>query len=94
MEKLLGEGFTSADIATIAVRHEINDDLAVRQVVRYGKTVNDYLVTNPGDGGAAHTDIVRLLLEAGAKPTIADRDGVTPLRHADFATAATAASRR
>ncbi len=36
-----------------------------------------------GDGGAAHTDIVRLLLEAGAKPTIADRDGVTPLRHAE-----------
>ncbi|MFY8210169.1 MAG: TonB-dependent receptor [Caulobacter sp.] len=44
---------TKADIATIAVRHEINDDLAVRQVVRYGKTLNDYLVTNPGDGGAA-----------------------------------------
>ncbi|ADG08574.1 TonB-dependent siderophore receptor [Caulobacter segnis] len=44
---------TKADIATIAVRHEINDDLAIRQVVRYGKTLNDYLVTNPGDGGAA-----------------------------------------
>ncbi|MDR6626694.1 TonB-dependent siderophore receptor [Caulobacter segnis] len=44
---------TKADIATVAVRHEINDDLAIRQVVRYGKTRNDYLVTNPGDGGAA-----------------------------------------
>jgi hypothetical protein len=35
-----------------------------------------------GDGGAVHTDIVRLLLEAGANPSIADRDGVTPLGHA------------
>ena len=35
-----------------------------------------------GDGGAAHSEIVRLLLEAGADPTIADNDGVTPLEHA------------
>jgi catecholate siderophore receptor len=44
---------TKADIATFAIRHEINDNLAIRQVIRYGKTLNDYLVTNPGDGGAA-----------------------------------------
>ncbi|HYF58879.1 MAG TPA: ankyrin repeat domain-containing protein [Burkholderiaceae bacterium] len=35
-----------------------------------------------GDGGAAHVEIVRLLLERGASPSIADRDGVTPLAHA------------
>jgi uncharacterized protein len=35
-----------------------------------------------GDGGSRHTEIVRLLLEAGANPRIADRDGVTPLEHA------------
>src|SRR3954469_16902863 len=35
-----------------------------------------------GDGGAAHTEIVRLLVEAGASVNIADRDGVTPLAHA------------
>ncbi len=35
-----------------------------------------------GDGGAAHTEIVRLLTEAGANVNIADRDGVTPLAHA------------
>ena len=35
-----------------------------------------------GDGGSAHTEIVRMLLEAGADPDIADRDGVTPLEHA------------
>ncbi|MBX9840564.1 MAG: ankyrin repeat domain-containing protein [Xanthobacteraceae bacterium] len=35
-----------------------------------------------GDGGAAHTEIVRLLVAAGASVSIADRDGVTPLAHA------------
>jgi ankyrin repeat protein len=35
-----------------------------------------------GDGGERHTEIVRLLLEAGADKTIADKDGVTPLMHA------------
>jgi ankyrin repeat protein len=35
-----------------------------------------------GDGGAAHTEIVRLLLAAKANPNIADRDGVSPLEHA------------
>jgi len=35
-----------------------------------------------GDGGPVHTEIVRLLLEAGADPAIADADGVTPLAHA------------
>jgi ankyrin repeat protein len=35
-----------------------------------------------GDGGPTHTEIVRLLIEAGANPNIADREGVTPLSHA------------
>lgn len=35
-----------------------------------------------GDGGPVHTDIVRLLVEAGANVNIADRDGITPLAHA------------
>jgi ankyrin repeat protein len=35
-----------------------------------------------GDGGPAHTEIVRLLVEAGANVNIADRDGATPLAHA------------
>ncbi|MFI1678871.1 ankyrin repeat domain-containing protein [Streptomyces sp. NPDC020607] len=35
-----------------------------------------------GDGGRAHQEIVELLLAAGATPDLADRDGVTPLAHA------------
>ena len=34
------------------------------------------------DGGPRHVEIVKLLLAAGADPNIADRDGVTPLKHA------------
>lgn len=44
---------TKADIATLVFNHQINDDFSVRQAVRYSKTINDYIVTNPGDGGAA-----------------------------------------
>ena len=35
-----------------------------------------------GDGGPKHTEIVRLLVEAGANVNIPDRDKVTPLAHA------------
>ena len=35
-----------------------------------------------GDGGAAHTEIVRLLVAAKANVNVPDRDGVTPLAHA------------
>lgn len=36
-----------------------------------------------GDGGPRHQEIVQILLDAGADPTIADRDGVTSLQHAE-----------
>ncbi|MGE0564636.1 MAG: ankyrin repeat domain-containing protein [Pseudolabrys sp.] len=35
-----------------------------------------------GDGGATYVEIVRLLVKAKANLSIADRDGVTPLAHA------------
>lgn len=35
-----------------------------------------------GEGGRAHTEVVRLLLEAGADPNLADGAGVRPLAHA------------
>ncbi|WP_019146284.1 ankyrin repeat domain-containing protein [Aeromicrobium massiliense] len=36
-----------------------------------------------GDGGRDHQEVVRALLDAGADPSIADRDGVTPRQHAE-----------
>lgn len=36
-----------------------------------------------GDGGADHQEVVRLLLAAGADRSLGDRDGVTPLQHAE-----------
>ncbi|MBM7517732.1 ankyrin repeat domain-containing protein [Nocardioides nitrophenolicus] len=36
-----------------------------------------------GNGSEPYQEIVRILLAAGADPTIADRDGVTPLEHAE-----------
>jgi ankyrin repeat protein len=36
-----------------------------------------------GDGGAAHTEIVRLLVAHGASLQRADAQGVTPLAHAE-----------
>jgi hypothetical protein len=35
-----------------------------------------------GDGGSDHQDVVRALVSAGADRTIADREGMTPLQHA------------
>jgi ankyrin repeat protein len=36
-----------------------------------------------GDGGATYVQIARLLLARGAQVNLADREGVTPLRHAE-----------
>ena len=36
-----------------------------------------------GDGGSDHLATVRALVEAGANANITDRDGVTPLQHAE-----------
>jgi ankyrin repeat protein len=35
-----------------------------------------------GDGGKAHQDIVKMLLDKGADPNLADKDGISPLAHA------------
>lgn len=44
---------TEADTATLIAEHDINGAITFRNVFRYSKTLNDYLVTNPGDGGNA-----------------------------------------
>lgn len=37
-----------------------------------------------GDGGSRHTEVVRLLVEAGADVNLADGNGITPLAHAQY----------
>lgn len=41
---------TQADIGTIEFEHDFTDRLTLRNATRYGETINDYVVTNPGDG--------------------------------------------
>ncbi|MFT0534049.1 TonB-dependent receptor [Castellaniella hirudinis] len=41
---------TQADIGTIEIEHDFTDRLTLRNATRYGETLNDYVLTNPGDG--------------------------------------------
>jgi uncharacterized protein len=77
--------------ALIAAAHLGHDDV-VRDLIRGGAPLDH--VNNLGwtalieavilgDGGARHTETVRALVEAGANPKIPDRDGMTPLQHAE-----------
>jgi ankyrin repeat protein len=64
------------------VRYLLNEtDIDVDHVNRLGWTalLEAILLS---DGGPRHQEIVRLLLEAGADPDLADGDGVRPLTHA------------
>lgn len=63
------------------VRALLDTDIVVDHVNRLGWTASLEAIIL-GDGGPRHTEVVRLLLAAGADPTLADADGVTPLAHA------------
>lgn len=41
---------TQADIGTLEIEHDLDDRLTFRNATRYGETLNDYVVSNPGDG--------------------------------------------
>lgn len=43
----------TVDSFTFDFQHSFSDDLTIRNVTRYSETLNDYIVTNPGDGGNA-----------------------------------------
>ncbi len=43
----------TVDTFTFDFEHAFNDNLTLRNVSRYSETLNDYIVTNPGDGGPA-----------------------------------------
>lgn len=41
------------DSLTLSVEHRISEAVSIRNVSRWSETLNDYVVTNPGDGGSA-----------------------------------------
>lgn len=63
------------------VRELLKTRIAIDHVNRLGWTALLEAVIL-GDGGPAHTEIVRLLLAHGANPALPDAQGVTPLAHA------------
>ncbi len=63
------------------VRELLKTKIAIDHVNRLGWTALLEAILL-GDGGTAHTEIVRLLVAAGADVNLPDRDGVTPLAHA------------
>ena len=63
------------------VRELLKTAIAIDHVNRLGWTALLETVIL-GDGGTRHQEIARLLLARGANPKLADRDGVTPLMHA------------
>ena len=64
-----------------AVRALLKTRLAIDHVNKLGWTCLLEAVIL-GDGGARHAEIVRMVVAAGANVNLADREGVSPLRHA------------
>src|SRR6185436_543801 len=63
------------------VRRVVETDIDVNHVNDLGWTAMLEAVIL-GDGSRPYQQIVQVLLDAGADPGIADKDGVTPLQHA------------
>lgn len=66
------------------VRELLKTSIAVNHINRLGWTALMEVSMKKGRG-PVHTEIVRLLLAAGADPNIPDHQGVTPLAHAERA---------
>jgi len=64
------------------VRELLKTDIAIDHVNRLGWTaLLETIILS--DGGRPHTEILKLLVDAGANVNLADREGVTPLAHAE-----------
>ena len=57
----------TVDTFTFDFRHSFSDSLTLRNVSRYSETLNDYIVTNPGDGGAAQLVAGEWWMKRGTK---------------------------
>ena len=64
------------------VRELLKTDIDIDHVNRLGWTaLLETIILS--DGGPTHTEILKLLVDAGADVNLADREGVTPLAHAE-----------
>ncbi len=51
----------TSDAFTFDFQHRVSDALTIRNVSRYSESLNDYVVTNPGDGGNITNNGVALI---------------------------------
>jgi len=63
------------------IRELLKTDIRVNHVNRMGWIALHEAILF-GDGGKRHTEVVRLLVDAGADVNLPDKDGATPLAHA------------
>lgn len=74
---------TNWDGTALIAASELGHTDVVRRLVAAGSPWTALLeAVILGDGGPAHQETVRILVDGGADRTIADRDGLTPLDHA------------
>jgi len=63
------------------IRELLKTDIRVNHINKIGWTaLHEAIIL--GDGGERHTEVVRLLVDAGADINLPDKDGVSPLAHA------------
>jgi ankyrin repeat protein len=63
------------------IRELLKTDIRVNHINKIGWTaLHEAIIL--GDGGERHTEVARLLVDAGADVNLPDKDGVSPLEHA------------
>jgi ankyrin repeat protein len=63
------------------IRELLKTDIRINHINRIGWTALLEAIIL-GDGGKRHTEVVRLLVDAGADVNLPDKDGISPLVHA------------
>ena len=63
------------------IRELLKTDIRVNHINKLGWTALLEAIIL-GDGGERHTEVVRMLVDAGADVNLSDKDGVAPLNHA------------